>query len=104
MSLWTDIRDTWENVATLGLYNPKDARQKERDQRDMINDQIKAYKDQTELTRQQIDATRAQTDVAKRQIQEKQIRALRRNYRTAASGLLGVGASSSQDMNTNLGG
>jgi hypothetical protein len=104
MSWWTDIRDTVEKAATYGLYDPWKSRQAERDQRDMVNSQIKAYQDQTALARQQLDETRAATDAEKRRVNEKQIRTLRRNYRAQGAGLLGVGQSANQDMNTQLGG
>ena len=104
MSWWTSIRDTVENVATLGLYDPKRIRQQERDQRQTINNQINAYKEQTALTRQQLNETRAETAVEKRRIQEKQIRSLRRNYRAQGAGMLGQGQAAEQDMNNKLGG
>ena len=76
----------------------------QREQRNMVNDQIKAYQDQTALTRQQLDEARSATQAEKRRVEEKQIRALRRNYRSQGAGLLGVGSPASQDMNSKLGG
>lgn len=104
MSWWTDLRDSVEKAATLGFYDPKAARQAEAQQRYMINDQIKAYKAQTELSRQQLDQARTATENEKRRVEQKQIRALRRNYRAAGAGMLGVGAPANNDMNTQLGG
>jgi hypothetical protein len=104
MSWWTDLRDTVENVATFGMYDPWKSRQNDRDQRDMVNAQIKAYQDQTALARQQLDEARAATDAEKRRVNEKQIRTLRRNYRAQGAGLLGQGQPANQDMDTKLGG
>lgn len=106
MSWWTDVRDTFEKVATFGAYDPWKSRQADRDQRDMVNAQIKAYQDQTALAKQQLDEARAQTDAEKRRVNEKQIRTLRRNYRAqgASAGLLGVGQPANGDMDAKLGG
>jgi hypothetical protein len=104
MSWWTDVRDTFEKVATGGLYDPWKSRQADRDQRDMVNAQIKAYQDQTALARQQLDEARNATDAEKRRVNEKQIRTLRRNYRAQGAGLLGVGQPANQDMDAKLGG
>src|ERR1017187_7286974 len=107
MSFWTDIRDTWEKGATLGAYDPEKSRENDRDQRDMVNAQMKAYKDQTELTREQLNKTQAATDAEKRRVEEKQIRSMRRNYRApnaGMSGMLGTGEPATGDMNNNLGG
>lgn len=104
MSWWTDLRDSVEKVATFGVYDPWKSRQADRDQRDMVNAQIKAYQDQTALARQQLDEARNATEAEKRRVNEKQIRTLRRNYRATGAGLLGVGQSANQDMDTKLGG
>jgi hypothetical protein len=104
MSWWTDLRDTVEYVGTAGMYDPKKSRQNDRDQRDMVNSQIKAYQDQTNLAKQQLDEARKSTEAEKRRVEEKQIRSLRRNYRSQGAGLLGVGNPASQDMNSQLGG
>ena len=70
-----------------------------------INQQMKAYKDQTELTRQQIDAVRNEKDAQKRRINEKQIRALRRNYSGASTaGFLGSQSTDQPGMSSKLGG
>lgn len=104
MSWWTDIRDKAENIATLGFYDPEKSRQADRDQRNLVNAQIKAYQEQTNIEKQQLDEARNATQVEKRRVEEKQIRALRRNYRAQGAGLLGVGTSGSDDMNQKLGG
>lgn len=104
MSWWTDVRDTWEKVSTLGMYDPWKSRQNDRDQRDMVNAQIKAYQDQTALAKSQLDEARNATDAEKRRVNEKQIRTLRRNYRAQGAGLLGVGQPANQDMDAKLGG
>lgn len=107
MSFWTSIRDIVESPATLAtgivggiLSNKNDEDIK--NQNRQVNAQIKAYKDQTALTRQQLDQTRNEQAVERRRVQEKQIRALRSNYRPAG-GLLGVGQPATGDMNTQLG-
>lgn len=104
MSWWTDVRDTVEYVGTAGLYDPKKSRQNDRDQRDMVNSQIKAYQDQTAMARQQLDEARDATNAENRRVNEKQIRALRRNYRAQSAGLLGVGQPANPDMDAKLGG
>lgn len=104
MSWWTDFRDEAIHIGTAGMYDPKRARQQERDQRNAVNAQIKAYQDQTNLARQQLDEARAATQAEKRRVEEKQIRALRRNYRSQGAGMLGVGSSATDDMNSRLGG
>lgn len=104
MSWWTNVRDSFEKIATVGLYDPAKSRQADRDQRDMVNAQIKAYQDQTNLAQEQLDQARNETDAEKRRVNEKQIRGLRRNYRAQGAGLLGVGNPASEDMNGQLGG
>lgn len=71
-------------------------------QQQAMNDQIKAYKDQTELTRKELASKKDQAISEKRRVEEKQIRALRRNYRS--QGFLGGEASTQTDMNNQLGG
>lgn len=111
MSWWTNIRDVAEVVGTGGIagafnknianaegaaFNAATGRPSQDDLRNQkygINDQIKAYKEQTALTQQEIDTARAQQDVEKRRINEKQIRALRNNFRPAG-GFLSSGRSS----------
>lgn len=114
MSLWTTIRDVAESPFTIAggvatgiaskLFGGGDSGND--DQRKLINDQIKAYQEQTALTRQQLDATRAQQDIEKRRVEQKQIRALRSNYRSAGlgAGLLGGSTTATPDMDSKLGG
>jgi hypothetical protein len=114
MSFWNTIKDVVESPITavgglvsglassfLGKQGKGDS-----DERNMINDQIKAYRDQTELTRQQLATTQAAQDVERRRIEQKQIRALRGTYRSAGlgAGLLGSAGGTGSDMNTKLGG
>jgi hypothetical protein len=103
MSWWTNIRDTVEEPFNKigdvagGVFNKITGRPSADDVRNQqyaINDQIKAYKDQTALTEKEIGDARAQQDVVKRQINEKQIRSLRNNYRASGGFLNNQGASS----------
>lgn len=71
-------------------------------QRRMVNDQIKAYREQTEITKKELAAKKDEQAAEKRRIEEKQIRALRRNYR--AQGFLGTQPSGQPDMSSKLGG
>ena|SRR5205814_2369501 len=109
MSWWTDLRDFAEGSISkqegivgraMGIPSADDKRK----QQQQIADQVKAYKDQTNLANQQLVDSRNATDVQNRLIQEKQIRSLRRNYRSQGVGMLGVGQPANQDMNTSLGG
>ena len=100
MSIWTDFRDAYEFVESGFQYNPWQSRENDR----LVNEQIKQYQDQTALAKQQLDEARASTEANKRRVEEKQIRALRRNYRAGSAGLLGVGSPGSQDMDQKLGG
>jgi len=82
-----------------GYKNASDKRQAT----GLMNEQIKAYKDQSEITRQEADAKRDEGIAEKRKVDEKQIRALRRSYRT--QGFLGAANNSGQaDMDAKLGG
>ena len=90
-----------------GVFNKITGRPSSEDTRNqakMVQDQIKAYQDQTALAKQQLDEARDATNIQKRRVEEKQIRSLRRNYRAAGAGMLGVGASDTPDMNQKLGG
>lgn len=73
-----------------------------RNQQRMMSDQIKAYREQTEITRKEVETKRNEQAVQKRRIEEKQIRALRRNYRSG--GILGTQPSTQPDMSSKLGG
>jgi hypothetical protein len=71
-----------------GVFNSVTGRPSQddlRNQRYAINDQIKAYKDQTALSEKAIADAAAEKKVVKRQIQEKQIRALRGSYRAPST-------------------
>lgn len=110
MSWWTDIRDKTVKGITGGIIDPKkdrkieqDRRDAERDQRKMVNAQIKAYQDQTALFKKQIDDARAATDAEKRRVNEKQIRSIRRTYRAQGASILGIGNTASDDMSSKLG-
>lgn len=114
MSIWDNISkailhpiDTLEGSASRiwhGITGTPTEDEK-RNQRYAINDQIKAYKDATELTQQQLAQTQAEKAVEKRKINEKQIRALRNNFRPAG-GFLGNQAASlgsSNELTNKLG-
>lgn len=69
-----------------GAFNKVTGRSSEDDKRNqqyMLNDQIKAYKDQTDLAEKELASKQAEKAVVKRQVNEKQIRALRNSYRPA---------------------
>lgn len=102
MSWWTNLRDTAVEVGSAGMYSPRESRHKEAEARYAMNDQMKMYKEQTEITKQEIARKQNEEAVEKRRIEEKQIRTLRRNYRS--SGILGGAASTQPDMNQQLGG
>lgn len=122
MSWWTDTRDAVEGIVTggiAGLWNKRvsdferkafnkitgrPSADEKRNQQYAMNDQIKAYQDQTALAKQQLDEARNATTAEKRRVEEKQIRSLRRNYRTQSVGMLGVGSPDTSDMNQKLGG
>ena len=76
------------------------ADQKRHMEKDIAN-QVKAYKEQSELTRKEIERKRGEELAEKRRVEEKQIRGLRRNYRS--SGILGS-QQAQQDQSTKLGG
>lgn len=97
-SIWDAATDLYHEFTGIPTADEK------RNQQRAINDQIQAYKEQTELTRKELDQKRSEEAAEKRRIEEKQIRALRRNYRSAGSGLLGMGESANEDMSSTLGG
>jgi multidrug efflux pump subunit AcrA (membrane-fusion protein) len=110
-AIWNGAKDVWNAGENVGAdiwhrVTGSPTAQDRRNQQNQINAQIKAYQDQTNLEKQQLDQARDATQEQKRQIEEKQIRSMRRNYRapSAGTGLLGVGGSASPDMNNNLGG
>jgi hypothetical protein len=120
MSWWTKIRNTvespikWIQNESGGIWNkitgrPSAAQTRVQQQQieNQVKDQVKAYQDQTNLERQELADARNAQDVQKRQIQEKQIRSMRRSYsapRSGSGGLLGQGQPVSDDVNTQLGG
>jgi len=61
--------------AATGTPTSKEKREQQR----VMNEQIAAYKEQTELTKQELARKKDEEQVEKRRIEEKQIRALRRN-------------------------
>jgi hypothetical protein len=90
--IWSGIKDTFKHLTG----QPTDA------ERRAMNQQMKDYKNQTELTRQELARVKDQQIAEKRRIEEKQIRALRRNY--SSQGFLGGSQSSQSDMSPKLGG
>lgn len=99
MSWWTKLRDKYVNIETMGLKNPE----RDRETRGLIKDQIRSYQEQTNIAKDQLAQIRNEQDVQKRRIEEKQIRSLRRNYRAANVGLLGVGSPATSDTTSKLG-
>lgn len=101
MSWWTNFRDAAEGVMTGGIagaFNQSLANKEgaafnkitgrasddeKRNQQYAINDQIKAYKEATDLTNQALATKQSEMDVEKRRVNEKQIRALRNNFRSS---------------------
>lgn len=67
-----------------------------------FTDQIRDYKAQTELTRQEMATKSNEVNAEKRRVEEKQIRALRGNYR--GQSLLGAQSSNQNGMSDKLGG
>lgn len=104
MSLWTRFRDKTVKTATLGMYDPEKIRHNQADQRHLINEQIKSYQEQTQLTKDELNRVQTEKDAEKRRVEEKQIRALRRNYRASSAGLLGQGEPATEDTSNQLGG
>lgn len=101
MSWWESlVKGITFGAAGAFLGNQNDKAQG--DQRKLINEQVKAYQQQTALTRQELESKRNEGLAEKRRIEEKQIRSLRRNYRSTG-GILGTGAPASPDMSSQLG-
>ena len=80
MSLFSFLGDVVSRVT--GGETSGERKKKERDQKRMMNEQIKAYQNQTQITRQELANTKEQEVAEKRRIQEKQIRSLRRTNRS----------------------
>lgn len=97
------LHNIWDKITDLGhrLTGIPTAAER-RAASTAINDQIKAYRTQTELSRQEVAAKKDEQVAEKRRIEEKQVRALRRNYR--ASGFLGSASTTQPDMSSKLGG
>lgn len=72
------------------------------EQQRLMNEQISAYKQQTEIAKQEMNVAKDAQQAEKRRIQEKQIRAIRRN--ASSRGFLGVSnENTGEGMNTKLG-
>lgn len=97
-NLWDKTTDALHTVTGIPTADEKRNAQK------AMRDQVNAYKQQTELTRNEINRKQTEEKAEKRRVEEKQIRSLRRNYRS--NSLLGSGSntSSSNDMTQKLGG
>lgn len=93
--IWDKTTDVLHEVTGIPTASEK------RTATQQMNDQIKAYKDQTEITRQETERKQGETQAAKRQVEQKQIRALRGTYRS--QGLMNA-ATSQNDMSNKLGG
>ena len=80
--------DPWDIGSTTfhAITGTPNADEKRNQQYEM-NDQIRAYKEQTDLSMKALEEKKNEADVEKRKINEKQIRALRSNFR-APSGFL----------------
>ena len=105
-NVWKGIKDVGHQITNTieGGINRVTGRESEADKRAeqyQINDQIKAYKDQTALEQQEIDDAKNQQDALKRQINEKQIRTLRNNFRPAGGYMSMYGASPNPIGNSN---
>jgi len=62
--------------------------QPSKQEKELMNEQMKAYKEQTALTKEELNRAKDQQVAEKRRIQEKQIRALR--GRSSSRGFLGT--------------
>jgi len=93
----------WDKATDLGheLTGIPTADERRNQAKD-VSDQVNAYKAQTELTRNELAAKANEVDAAKRQVEEKQIRALRGNYR--GQSLLGDQSNNQNGMSDKLGG
>ena len=93
------VGDTFGGIyhAATGTMNA----QEQREQANLVNEQMKAYRDQTEITRAEINRVQGEQKVEKRRIEEKQIRSLRNNYRS--SGLMSYAQNQPGAVDTKLG-
>lgn len=100
------ISDFYHRVTGIPTAKERRATKKfQLNEQQAINDQIKAYREQTQIAREELNQKRASELIEKRRINEKQIRALRNNFR--AQGLLGGRQLSETDqsgMTSKLGG
>lgn len=85
--------DTATDVFKKATGQPSDKEVKQ--QKQLLNDQISAYKEQTELSKQELNAAKDSQAAEQRRIQEKQIRAVRRN--SSMRGFLGSSGGSELD-------
>lgn len=110
MSIWDRLNDPF---GTLGKVNDIGTdvfhkgtgiptAQEKRGAMNAVNEQVKAYKEQTELTRKELNDKRNEVAAEKRRVEEKQIRALRRNR--GMQGFLGTGQTDQAGMSEKLGG
>lgn len=77
MSWWNKVVDTLEGALGIPTTHEKNL------MNEQAFHQMEAYKEQTRLTQGEIDRAREEKSAEKRRIEEKQIRALRRNFRPA---------------------
>lgn len=97
---WDSVTDFAHNVTGIPTADAK------RNAAKAMNSQINAYRDMTAITKQQITEAKNSQIAEKRRVDEKQIRGLRRNYRT--QGIMAAGTSSTPQsdpgMSPKLGG
>ena len=98
--LWGGKQDIFNSIFHKITGTPTSKEKRAAQQ--LMTDQVGAYKEQSNLAREQLDKVRGEEQVQKRRIEEKQIRALRRNYSTR--GILGGGGPTEPDMTQKLGG
>lgn len=100
MGIFNKIWDVATDVGHMVTGIP--TAQEKRAAKGMMDEQIKAYKEQTALTRSEIERKRGEEKAEKRRVEEKQIRQIKRGYRS--SSMLGSTNSTEPDMNQKLGG
>lgn len=96
MSLWDVVKGIGKGITNI-VKQPFDLGRKLitgqsqndiKKQQQLMNDQIKAYQDQSNIARDEMNRAKDSQVAEKRRIQEKQIRALRRN--ASSRGFLGT--------------
>lgn len=97
---WQEWKDWWKGADkklddAVGTTARKNAER-------LTQAQIKSYQDQSKITQDAINEARQQKAVEKQRIDEKRVRALRRNYRTP--GFLGSGSVDAPPVQNLLGG